>query len=369
MRICRLIVPLLVTWAAAPLWAQQPEDALTPLRGRTELNDEDRRQIRAFVDERIAAVLGEDGLAAREATEALRDAFTGTDAFKRAYAAVCVGAISVEFRTPEFKQAKVVPATRLITVLNTLKVVESQAVLLEALTDQRVAVRAAAALGLHGLRAQLARAGGGAYTSVLGALKEAGKREKSRDTLRAIYTAMNYAELPDLPDAKANIAAVLELLEQRAQQCAARKVTALGADDAGLTTAATLVNAMNEDERKRLTTITATMVKYAIEEYFSGERDLSKVRDSGGSKQLIEDRNGVERLIVVGEKLLRELLSPAQPPVVLDGLRKLDKSAVILQWQEWGKLLQTAVGQDFAVTVAPEPEPDKPGETGDSGDG
>ncbi len=159
----------------------------------------------------------------------------------------------------------------------------------------------AAVLGLRNLRTKLVQAGGDVWTKVLTALKDAGKQEKSRDTLRAVYAAMNFAELPSPPDPKPVAAALLELLDERAKQYAAgREVSAVGADDVGLTLAETLAKSMDPDQRKRLTVAAATMLKHALEQY-SGKK-LAKVPDTAGTKPLIEERNSLERLILIGEK-------------------------------------------------------------------
>jgi hypothetical protein len=361
MKDCRCLVAVfLLAWGVTALRAQATEDNLVPLHNLPEINDANRNIIRAFVGKRVAAVAADKSSAASPAVKELIKECGGTDkaaapgeAFKRAYVAACVEVIGAEF-----KNAEVVPATRLITVLNTFGAVEVRPVLIEALTDPRAGVRAAGAIGLRSLRDKLGAAGREAYDAVLAALKEAGKREKARDTLKEIYAALNYADVASSPDARANAAAVLELLDERAKQYAAGQVQALGADDAGLRLAAALAKTLGDDERKRLTVAAGTMLKYALEQYTSGERKLSAVRDSTGNPQVVELRNDMERLVLVGEQLLVALLAPPAPvPAVADGMRKADATEMKNAWKRWVELLQKAVGQDFSLVEVPESQP------------
>lgn len=339
--------------AILPLAAQTPEDALSAVRARPEPGDQDRAQIQAFVAQQVAAIAGNDPLAAQQAAAALRAAYAGPDAFKRAYAAACLDAVAAAY-----KQADVVPATRLLAVLNSFGVLDTHALLLEALRDPRVGVRAAAAIGLARLRPQIAAAGADLYGRTLEALRSAGEAEKSRDTLRAIYRALDYAALPSPPDPKRTAAAVLALLEARARLYAAGEVPALGADDLGLRLAGTLAAALDEAERKRLTSVVATMMKHAIEQYASGSRKLADVRERGSNQQLVERRDAMERVILVGEELLRTLLAVSEsPPDVVAGMRKLDTTAMKNEWVKWVGRLRQAVGSDFSLVELPAAEP------------
>ncbi|MCK4340458.1 MAG: hypothetical protein KAY37_01885 [Phycisphaerae bacterium] len=353
MRTYRFLPPLLLlAWYAGPGPAQSPEDALSEIRARPQISDEDRNLIRTFITERVTEITGENPEPARTATKTLRDGFTGSNEFKKAYANICIQVLG-----PACREAELVPATYLLTVLNTLNVPEARALLIEALRDKRVGVRAAAAIGLRNLRPKLAQAGGQNYTATLNALKEAGKKEKSRATLRSIYSALDYSAVPRTPDLKPDVAALLELLETRAGlYLSEQEVPALGADDLGLKVGERLLNTMTRDDRNRLTVVAATMMKYALEKYTSPARKLYEVRDKSGNRQLIEYRNAMERLVLVGEKLLVALLLPEKAPEVMTPMRKLDGSQMKLAWQEWVKLLQDKVKQDFSLVEPPESE-------------
>jgi hypothetical protein len=315
------------------------------VRPKTDLTEEDRGLIRTFLNQRIARAIGTDPVAARKATDELRAAFDGSDAFKRDFANAALEQIAANY-----KKAELLPATRLLTLATTFNLVESQNLFLEALQDERVGVRAAGALGLRALRPKLAAAGRDTFVKVLDALKDAAKREKSRDTLKAIYAALNYFELPTVPDAKANASAVLDLLEARARQYASGNVAALGADDAGLRLIQTAQKNLDDNERQRAIVVAATLTRYAIEQYTSPATSLSEVEDDYASRDLIETRNALERLILAGEDLLVALLKPDKSPAVAESMRKLDTEAMQSEWlKKWVPLLQKAVNQDFSL--------------------
>jgi|GEM_PF-958791 len=346
---------LLIAVLALPLWAQTPEGPLAEIRGKTELTEEDRTAVRQFVTERVDRVVSASGEQAWQAADQLRAAAQGSDAFRRFYVSTCLEAIA-----PVVRKAELGPAAQLLTIVNTFETSDALPILLDALRDDRVGVRAAAAVGLRGLRPKLAQAGRDTWQRAVDALKEAGKQERSRDTLKAIYQALNYAELPSSPDPKANSAALLELLETRAAAYAGNnEVAALGADDTALRVAQALLRSLDENERRRLTVVVATMMRHAIERYTAGGqgRKLADVRDDAPAA-LLAVRNGLERLIMVGEELLTALLQAPKPPNVSDSMRKVDTTGMKNQWREWGRLLQTAVGQEFALREQPQPEPE-----------
>ena len=354
MRITRPLVTLLIVLSGTTCaaWAQADE-TLAALQARSEISAEDRQTIQTYVSRHVADLIGQDQTQARTATRLLRDAHQGSDAFKQAYAVVCN-----EVFATGFKKAELRPAVRMLTVLGSFQTLDAHTVFVQALRDDRVGVRAAAALGLRSLRPQIAAAGGTVYTSVLTALSEAGGKEKSRDTLRAIYAALDYAALTNPPDLTPAARTLLNLLEQRSRAYAAREtLLAAGADDAGLEAAARMLPALDDAGRRRLTVITATMLRYALEEYTSPEKNLMEVR-AATSPGMAAYRDGMERLVLVGEGLLRSLLAPPESPDVLGSMRKLNKAALKLQWKEWVALIQRATDQDF--TLAEQSEPEQP---------
>ncbi len=348
------LVPIALTTllaASAAVHAQNTTDALTAARAKTDLTDEDRGLIRTFVTDRVTELLSKDATNSRAAGAALRSAYTGSEPFKQAYIAACNDVFG-----SAVKKADVEPAARLVTLLAGFGALETQPVLLEALQDERVGVRAAGAIGLRSLRAKIAPAAGN-YSNVVSALREAGKKERSRDTLRAIYGALAYAELPSPPDLKPAQTALLDLLESRAKLYAARgDVPGVGADDAGLMLAEKHIKSLSDDEKKRLTTATAAMVRFAIEEYRSPVKKLYEVTDKASNRPQVEYRDAVERLVLVGERLLGTLLGPKPAPAVMDAMRKRDRAGMKLEWEKWGALLRTAVNDEFTLQETPEPE-------------
>jgi hypothetical protein len=330
------------TAPAAPAKPQEPGAELTAIRAKTDLTDDDRGQIRAFVSQRVTKAADTDAAAARQAADELRAGFDGSDAFKREYATAALEAI-----TAAYKNAPLSAATRLLAIVDAFNIPESQNLLLEALKDDRVGVRAAAAAGLRNLRPKIVAAGHDVFVKVLDGLKEAGKREKSRDTLKTIYAAMNYFELPSSPDTKADLGALLDVLDARARLYASGNVPAVGADDTALRMAQ-LVKTLDDTERQRLIIDTATMMKYAIEQYTSPNSTLTNVPEDA-SGEVVESRNGIERLIEAGEKTLTDLVKPEKAPTVADNMRKGNTDDMRSEWQKWVPLLQKAVNQDFTL--------------------
>lgn len=364
MRIRWLVAPLFVLAVLPVLARSQPAGGdLAAIRAKADVTDEDRNAIRAFVAQRVGKIVANsDATEARQATDELRSAFDGSDAFKREYAAIALDAIG-----SAYKRADLLPAARLLALVDTLNAPEAFTLLVDALQDDRVGVRAAAAIGLRTLRTKLAAGAREVLQRALDALKETGKREKSRDTLRAVYAAMNYAELPSPPEPKANITALLDLLEARGRQYSAGTVSALGADDTGLRIVQALVKSMDEPERQRLATVTATMMKYAIEQYSSPATRLA-AREKRASRDQIETRDALERLVLVGEELLVAVLKPEKAPAVGENMRRLNTVNMKNEWQTaWVPLLQKAVNQDFTLKELPEEEAE--GEAAGEGEG
>ena len=82
----RFVLPLglVALWLAAGAAAQQPQlpqDALSTLRAKTDLTDDDRNQMRGFVADRVSEVVGPDAALAREAGSVLRAGHAGSVPF------------------------------------------------------------------------------------------------------------------------------------------------------------------------------------------------------------------------------------------------------------------------------------------------
>lgn len=341
----------------APPAAEQPSDPLAVMRAKESLTDEERAQLRTWIDQRVAALAGEDAAAAAQAAGLLRTAFDGTAAFKEAYAGAAVAAIG-----PLIAGAELTPATRLIAVLSALNDTATAPVLRAALADGRASVRVVAAAGLRNLRARLAVAGGEAVSGVLSALRDAGKSETSAPVLRAIYAAMDFAGAgATLPDPQVNVSAVLDLLVARAEQHEAGSAKALGAEVVGLKTAAALRGNLNEADQKRYTLAVATLLRYAVTRYVSGEQPLVALDEKTAGRDSIELRNNMELIIEEAEKELAALLKleKDKTPDITSRIRKEARSAsaaapIKIEMDKWADLLEKAVGKRFHLEAAPE---------------
>jgi hypothetical protein len=333
-----------------------PQDPLTPIRSNDPLTAEDRTNIQTFVEQRVRDIASGEALIRRPALQGLRAGYAGPDGFKEAYARASVNAARNAVR-----RADLVPATQILAVLGSFRTLQARELFIEMLGDERVGVRAAAALGLRVLRQPIANAGGDTYSNTLQALRSAGEAEKSRDTLRAIYAAMDYPALETPPPLAPAATQLLQLLEARAGQYrAGSDVPAVGADDAGLLLANRLLDNYDADAQNRLARAAARMVKYAIEQYRSPSKKLTELRDDEDSRQLLAYRNAMERLVLAGEIVLKSILKPEVAPQVMDKMGDLDTTGMKLQWQTWNALLKQRVNQDFALEEEAAPAGDAP---------
>jgi hypothetical protein len=345
---------LLVLGTALPLAAQdapEQQDVIAQLQGKGALTDEDMTALRNWVGQRVQMVSTgsrtDSGLAAKD----LRESYKGTPAYQQAYVTVCAEVIGAAY-----KQAKRDAAARLIAVLNTLNALPTYTVLIEALGDQRVPVRAAAAIGLRNLQPKLAGTGGNAFTETTAALREAGKREESHEVLQLIYRALDYGG--SSPDPKASAAALLELLEARGAQYGARNVKAEGADSVGLESARRLAGQLDEGERRRLAITAAKMLHYGVARY-TGE--LYKIDDKTSSPVQVALRDRIELLIRAAEELLSELTQPPQTEgfqtvtAEMQDREQKDKATYMkIAMNAWATVLRERFQLDLQVDVTPE---------------
>ncbi|MGE0480964.1 MAG: hypothetical protein AB7Q17_10885, partial [Phycisphaerae bacterium] len=292
---------LSVACGTAAAFAQQPAPAanpLEPLRTKAALVDEDRNVLRSWLTQRVTALASDDGSAA---AGEMRTEYAGTPAFKEAFAA-----ISIELIRGRLKAAGPPAAARMLAVIAAMGDAPADAastLYLEALQDERPAVRAAAAAGLRNLRQRLVLAGAGAVTSAVHALRDAGKKETSASTLRLIYHALNYPDAaPNPPELKAISTAVLDLLEARAAQHDSGDVNASGADVVGLRVAAKLRPQLSDDEQKRYTGVLARVLRAGVLRYTTGEPRLGDVQDATASPLVLDERDRTEIRMEEAEK-------------------------------------------------------------------
>lgn len=345
---------LLVLGTALPLGAQdapEQQNVVEQLQGKGALTDEDIAALRSWVEERLQMVSAGSRADAALAAKDLRESYKGTPAYQQAYVTSCAEVIGAAY-----KQAKRDAAARLIAVLNTLNALPTYTMLIEALGDQRVPVRAAAAIGLRNLQSKLAGTGGSAFTESVAALRDAGKREESHVALQLIYGAMDYSG--SSPDPKASGTALLELLEARGEQYGARQVKAEGADRVGLQLAGRLSGQLDDGERRRLAITTARMLHYGVTRYTG---DLHKIDDKTSSPLRIALRNRIELFIRAAEELLSKLTEPPQAEdfqtvtMEMQDREQTEKTTYMkISMNEWATVLRERFQLDLQIDVTPE---------------
>lgn len=344
-RICVLTV-LFTALSAAATAAQEAAapDALAAIRTKEGLTDADRDAIRVWVEERVAQARGSDGTAASQAVRDLRAADAGSEAFRRALGEALKQSVGRAYRGSEPG-----PAARLLIVLGLYNQPETCDLFIEALSDDRPPVRCAAAIALRNLRARLAMVGGRAVADTLAALREAALRETSAETLRALYQAMNFAELPSPPDPQANVDALVALLEARSEQYVSGRVRAYGADDTGLAILYALRARLSERQRQQVIVLAGRMLRYAIGLYISAAKGPDGVILPASTP-----REQTELLIREAERLLRELLAPPadRTPRIVEGMQKVNTTTMQIEFNKWGELVKAATGVEIFLDAA-----------------
>jgi HEAT repeat protein len=346
------------TMALAQLQQQppsEPDDGLDALRTKDPLSDEDRGTLRAWIGERIAAVVGEDATGAQQAVAQLRRANRGGRGFLDAF-----GAVAVESIGSAYKKADLAPATRMITIVGELNDPRALDTLLEALKDERPAIRAAAAVGLRKLQPKIVT-DPDAIKRTLAGLREAGEKETSPRTLDLIYRAMNLADAPSLADRRASSAAIAGLLDERLKRGAKERMQAEGGDLAALQALDPQRGNLDEDARRQYINVLGRLLYYNVRRYVADE-PLSRVRDRSGSPEIIELRNHVEVTIREAEKQLTALVGAPEGANVTQDMEKARVTEMAIAMNKWSEKLKSS-GLDLPdVQRAPgeEPEPDQP---------
>jgi hypothetical protein len=351
----------LLACATLALAAQQslqqssgPDDGLDALRDKDPLGDEDRAALRAWIGERIAAVVGEDAAGAQRGVAQLRQAAHGGRDFLDAYVAVAVDSLG-----SAYKKAEPVPATRLLIVLGELNDARTLDTLLKALKDERTAIRAAAAVGLRKLQPKLGTDPEG-LRRMLAALRKAGEKERSARTLDLIYRAMNLADLPALSDRRAGSAAIAGLLDERLKHISGGRMPAEGGDLAAMQALDPQHGNMDEDTRRQYINELGRLLHYCVCRYVRDE-PLSRVRDRNSSPELVELRNNVEVTIREAESQLKTLVGAPEGVNLTHDMEKAKTTEMAIDMNKWSEKLKVN-GLDLPeVQRAPgeEPPPDE----------
>lgn len=341
-------------------------DLLAELRAKAALTDEDRGKLRTWIDERMTALSSPTTSVADQAAADLRGAMSGgSQGYREALIALLSDAVR-----QKLAGASLTAAARMIALLAAANEPVTQPVLIEALNDERAAVRVGAAVGLRTLRAKLAVVGGDAVTNVFAALREAGKKETSAPALRAIYEALNYADtvppIPNPPDPRANVAALLDILESRAAAYASGNPKAEAAELAGVRAAGALRNRMTDEEKNRYIAVLGELLRYGVQRYNAG---LYNVKDRTSSPHLVELRNSIELMILEIETQLAELLSVPrgeQRPSIVSAMKELvsegERINLKIQMNMWADLIEKAIGKRYHMDEAGEQAADGGGD-------
>ena len=197
------------------------------------------------------------------------------------------------------------------------------------------------------------------YGAVLNGLRDAGKKETSRETLQLIYRSLVYVDVPGA-DLKADVAAMLDLLEARAQQVVGDTVPAEGADHVGVQLAGELRKSMDDIEKKRYTVILAKLLHYGVRAYTGRTPPLADVRDKISGADAVALRNSIEVLIEKAEQQLKEILAPAKPPQVAVQMKAGKRAEMVVEMNEWAKVLKESAGVDLEELTAPPPKEEAP---------
>ena len=333
-----------VVGLAAGAWAQDTatkKNGLEDLQSKSVLSDEERGRLKEWITSHVAAIANASGGALAPAAE-LRAAYTGTEAYKKAFART-----TIELIAQSYGRAGLVPATQLIAIAGVFGDMAAHPVLLEALKDKRVGVRTAAAASLSHMRSIIAQAGGTGVSTTLAALAAAGKQETSTVALKSIYRAMDYQSVSPPAPPQANARALLELLDARAGQYAAGKAPAWGAETVAFPLMQRMAGSLGNAEKTRLIEDVGRVLVAAATRY---TEKLMDIDDDSASPVDIQLRNITEQLVIDAQALVVGLTKPgSNAPDVVAKMRKLDKTQMKLQLKAWAKVLAAKTGKTFDV--------------------
>ena len=326
------------TLLAVAAVAQNP---LSGLRQKAALNDDDRTTMRTWIRDTVNAVIAEArGGQPAPGIATLRGlAADSSDAFKTAFAESAAQVIADALRgAPDGV------AARLVTVLYPFDDPGAVRLYVAALGDPRDAVRICGASGLRRLAPKIAARGAADVNATLTTLRDAGRTEQSATVLDNIYRAMDYTRLPNAPESRANIAAVLELVQARAATYEVDKpVAAKGVDRAGVRLLAGQSAALDAEQRRRVLTAVGRMLRYCVWRYTTDES-----LQAGSGADVVKQRNELELFIADAEAGLRALgVGSADAPNIADAGHG---APAVAEMNKWAELLRGPTGEDFSLT-------------------
>jgi len=345
MRRSSFLTLFLAACAAAPVaYGQTPSDGdtLAALKARTSFTDEDRQKLNAWTEKQVTALV--DGAAGAAAT--LRTTEGGTDAFREAYGVALSAAVA-----SRYKEAAEGPAAQLLAVLSAADTIDAHRIFIEGLRDERISVRAAAAIGLRTLQRRISAAGGAYFTDAMEGLRAAMKKEASPVALRLMYGAMDYRNSGATPaDPKLTVSVLLDVLESRVDAYQKETGRAFAADGPGLALATSLAGQMGDGEKSRLAKAAAGILRGAVSAYTTEYFQLDARRDS---ELLVRTRNALEALIAEAEKALVAALGLGSKPhpKLVAAMETGDKIKTYHAMNEWADLLKEAGLGDFGIAT------------------
>lgn len=324
----------------APPAAAQAEVTFATLQTKAAFTEEDRRQLRQLIQERVDAVLAGKAASMSELRTA---AASGSDRYKEEFSNGYM-----EIVNAAWPNAKPPAAAQLLALLNTLNRADASRTLIDALASDQVAIRTVAAVGLRDLRQRIMVAGNEFYARTIDALREAGKKESAAVALKAIYQALDFSAVGTPPDTRQIAAAALEILSARAAQYVEGEVQAEGADLEGLKLLFKLRKDLGDVEKQRLLEALGAIGRFSVLRYAN---ELHTVSDKHGSPLQISLRNQTELTLMEAERLLGELLAPKdrKPNLTAIMQRKTEPAELKIQWNEWAQLIRNATTKDFSI--------------------
>ncbi len=328
--------------------AQNPLDPLAELRQKNRLSDEEKATIADWVSQKVRDAVSSEPQAAMAAGRDLRGQSGATPEFAEVYSRNVIESVRTAL-----KRASLEGSARLLaSVLGSLASADAALLAVDALTDDRAAVRAAAAAALRRLQGPIALVSGDYFTKTLNGLRDAAKKETSRRALEAMYRAMDYSGIQSQPDAPGVARALLEVLEARAAQYRQAEVPAEGAEVVALKVATRYQSNLDRD---RLVDVTATILRHAVANYAGSagvDKPLRAVRDKD-SPALVARRNALEQLILVAESLLNSILKPQAAPTISAAMKDADTTNMKIQYLKWADVLQKVVNKDYRLDLGP----------------
>lgn len=328
--------------------AAAQDAAIQQLAGKASLSPDETNQVQSWVTTSVASLSGNDAIAATTTMRQMKVVIRGsTPAFREAYARAIVAEA-----TPSIARVEAPAAARLLIAIGMAETADVAGTLTNALSDERPAIREAAAASLRRLKPKLALAAGDLPTRVITAVRDAAKKETVRYVLESMYQAANYAEDGDTNTKRAMMNELLDVLESRRDAYVKNEVAAPSADRVAVEAIGTQASQMDGAAKRRFGIVLGQMLRYAVQVYTQslapGEPPLADVTDKD-SPELVQQRNGIERLIIAVEAELNKILGKDAERDVTKFMKDADPTQVKIAMDRWSQVLKNEYNQEFAL--------------------